>query len=288
MIDATQLTNATVINHFVNSQRAKKQSSRTISNQEWLLYRLAEQLHPSTLVNADYEQLLAWQTSISNLAPSTLAGYVSGVRVFYRWLVRPMRWLSVSPAEELAIPRVPPRRPRPIPEPDFQYALSGCADPLMQIWLELGRYAGLRCCEIAWLTRDGILDDPLRLHVIGKGRRERIVFIGQELRDSLAPWMNRQGALFLSSRNTPFTPKTVSDRIGRFFDSLELPYTAHQLRHLYGSDALRRTKNLRLVQDQMGHRSPATTQVYTEVFEPDAIDLAEQLGADLRQKHRKR
>lgn len=288
VILATDLTNEAVIDAFIAYQRGERLSDNTIDNREWLLGRLAEDLHPVALTQAEYRHLQTWQNSLAALSPGTVAGYVSSVCVFYRWLVRPMRVLTVSPADDLVIPRVPDHKPRPIPEPDFQYALLGCADLVLKVWLELGRYAGLRCMEIAGLARDYVLNDPPRLHIIGKGRRERIVFISQELLDDLGQFMTRQGHLFLGPLGKPYRPKTVSDRINDHFRQFGMPYTAHQLRHLYGSDALRRTKNLRLVQAQMGHRSPATTQVYTEVDEPEAIALATDLGADLRAKTKRR
>lgn len=286
VIHASDLSNESAIETFIAAQRGERLSDITIDNREWLLHRLADHLHPTQLTEAEYRHLQDWQNSLTALSPGTVAGYVASVRVFYRWLVRPMRVLTISPADDLVIPRVPDHKPRPIPETDFQVALLGAADPMLKAWLELARYAGLRCLEIAGLPRDRVLADPPRLHIVGKGRRERIVFISAELLEELGQWMNRQGHLFLGPLGKPYRPKTVSDRINDHFRDLGMPYTAHQLRHLYGSDALHRTKNLRLVQAQMGHRSPATTQVYTEVDEPEAIALAAELGSDLR-KHRR-
>lgn len=287
VIHAADLSNEAVIDAFIAAMRGARLSQVTIDNRGWLLSRLADDL-PVPLTQAEYRHLQDWQNSLVALSPGTIAGYVASVRVFYRWLVRPMRVLTVSPADDLVIPRVPDHKPRPIPETDFQYSLLGCADIVTKVWLELGRYAGLRCMEIASLTRDRVLNDPPRLHIVGKGRRERIVFISPELREDLAQFMSRQGHLFLGPLGKPYRAKTVSDRINDHFRGMGMPYTAHQLRHTYGSDALHRTKNLRLVQSQMGHRSPATTQVYTEVDEPEAIALATDLGADLRAKTRRR
>lgn len=283
MIHAADLSNEAVVAAFIASRRGARLSGNTVDNQEWLLRRLADYL-PVPLTQAEYRHLQDWQNSLAALNPGTVAGYIGSIRVFYRWLIKPMRVLTVSPADDLISPQVPDHKPRPVPEPDFQYSLIGCADPVLKVWLELARYAGLRCMEIASLTRDRVLNDPPRLHIVGKGRRERIVFISQELRDDLAQFMNRQGHLFVSPLGKPYRPKTISDRLNYHFRSLGMPYTAHQLRHLYGSDALHRTKNLRLVQAQMGHRSPATTQVYTEVDEPEAIALAAELGSDLRKR----
>jgi site-specific recombinase XerC len=285
---STELSNADVINLFLNALRAQKRSPRTVRRYSWLLNRVGEYLHPTDLVAATHHELLAWQGSISHLTAGSIAGYVASLHTFYGWLVRPMRIIDHSPASDLVIPRVSPGKPRPIPEGDFHMALLGCIDDMMRSWLLLGRYAGLRCCEIAWMRRDWILENPTpHLHIQGKGTKERVVFVDASLIEVLHPWMRRQGPVFLRPDGRPFTPENVSDRINRHFVALDLAYTAHQLRHAYGTDALNRTKNIRLVQEQMGHASLASTQVYTQVADADGIALASALGAEVR-KHRRR
>lgn len=289
MIHATDLSNEAVVGEFTSWLRSQKQSERTVRNRRFLLTNVAEFLHPTTLAAASFGQLLDWQNSVGRLDAGTIAGYVSGVRVFFRWLVRPMHLLATSPAEDLIVPRRPERQPRPIPEQDFQWAARTCAEPRMLTWLYLGRYAGLRCCEIAILRRDDIRDDPdtCRLHIIGKGQKERFVPIGPELRQELVQWMRSQGFLFVNQRGRAVGAKYVSDLINTYFDSIDMPYTAHQLRHTFGTDAYERSKDIRAVQELMGHSTVTTTQKYVAVNNRTGVQLAVDLGADLRKLRRR-
>lgn len=287
---SANMANDPLINLYLNALRAQKKSPNTIRRYTWLLGKLSEFLYPTTILAATHHELLAWQSTIAHLEPGTVAGYVAAIRTFYRWTVRPMHILDISPAEELVGPHVPAYLPRPIPEDEFQQALVCSGDEMLATWLCLGRYVGLRCCEIAWMQRDWVVDDAKkpRLHVTGKGNRNRRIPVDTEIVDVLRPWMRRQGHLFTYDDGRPFKPNNVSDRINRHLRVLGITATAHQLRHLYGTDALHRTKNLRLVQEMMGHSSPATTQVYTEVDEGEALELARDLGADLRKTNRRR
>lgn len=289
VIHAADLSNEAVVGEFTNWLRSQKQSDRTIRNRDFLLRSVAEFLHPTRLAAASFGELLDWQNSVGRLDAGTVAGYVSGVRVFYRWLVRPMHLLATSPAEDLIVPRRTDRLPRPIPERDFQWAVRTSAEPRMTMWLYLGRYAGLRCCEIAILRRDDVRDDvdTARLHIIGKGSKERFVPIGPELRQELAPWMRGQGFLFVNQRSRPFRAKYVSDLINAYFDGIGMPYTAHQLRHTYGTDAYERSKDIRAVQELMGHSTVSTTQKYIKVNAKTGVDLALALGEDLRKLRRR-
>ncbi len=281
------MPNEAIIQIYVQSMRAARLSENHITHVRQNLCRLADHLSPTLLVEARYPQLLAWQVSMSHLAAGTAAVCISNVRVFYRWLVRPMRILDVSPAEELIVPKVPARRPRPVPENHLQIAVACTLDPMMRAWLYLGAYAGLRCCEIAELQRGWVIDGEVpRLQVIGKGSKERVVYIGPQILSILEPFMERTGHLFLRANGRPFRAQNVSNRIGDHFKSVGLPYTAHQLRHRYGTRALALTKNIRVVQEQMGHSSPATTQVYAMVNEEETVDLAKALDAEVRDTRR--
>lgn len=277
------LPNEAVIGLYLQAMRAERKADNTITRHRWVVNSLADHLAPTLLVEARYPHLLSWQMSLAHLSAGSVAGYVSTVRTFYRWRVRPMRILDVSPAEELVVPRVPTGRPRPVTEQHLQIAVACTPDPMMRAWLYLGAYAGLRCCEIAALQGAWIIDgDVPRLHIVGKGQKERAVHIGPQILALLVPYRHRQGHVFTWPDGRPYTPRYVSRRINEHLHGLGLPYTAHQLRHRYGTRALELTKNIRVVQEQMGHSSPATTQLYTLVNQEEAKDLAQRLDGEVR------
>ena len=102
------------------------------------------------------------------VATSTIAGYTSNVRGFYRWAVEGGR-LEVGPSTRLPSPKVPRRFPRPIPELDLRTALVCAAEPI-RTWLVLAGFMGLRCAEIAGITAESVLEVDGRLYLQGVGK----------------------------------------------------------------------------------------------------------------------
>lgn len=159
-----------------------------------------------------------------------------------------------------ALPRVRATRPtpRPVPEPVYEAAMLA-ADETLRLVLRLAHDAGLRRAEIAKVHSDDIFQDltgwSLRVH--GKGNRARVVPLSArlafELRALPAGWAlpgNDGGHL------SPRWIGKLSTRV------LSGPYTLHTLRHSFASRAYGAARDLAVVQDLLGHASPATTRTY--------------------------
>jgi integrase/recombinase XerC len=63
-------------------------------------------------------------------------------------------------------------------------------------------------------------------------------------------------------QNRPLHPGRVSGLINDYLHSLGIPDTAHSLRHSFGTEFYRASKDIRLTQELMGHASPITTAIY--------------------------
>jgi integrase len=140
------------------------------------------------------------------------------------------------------------------------------ATPEMRCWLLLGAYEGLRCCEIAGLNREDILEDVGQLRVTqGKGGKERMLPLHPDVLAALqALPMRPTGALFRRPRCLDRCPPyVVSQRISAYLVSIGLEHTgAHQLRHWFGVHTYRANADLLLVQKLLGHSSPGVTANY--------------------------
>jgi site-specific recombinase XerD len=270
------------IQTYLDALRARKLSERTIENYYYTLGKLKDVLYPIRVLDATTEDLLKWQHSIATNAAGTVAGDLARVRCYFRWSKRIMHWIEVDPAEDLVAPKVPARRPRPVPEPDVMRAFIYCPSNELRCWLALMRYAGLRSCEVAWMCRDWIIDDDKpRLVVIGKGNKERVIPVDGELVTLLRPWMDRQGRLFRWPDGHPVTPRYVSNVVGDHLRGLGITCTAHQLRHSFATRSLDVSADLRVVQEMMGHATPATTALYTEINSDRAREVATSHGTAL-------
>lgn len=200
----------------------------------------------------------------------TRYGYLSTLGCFYRWARRAGYTLD-DPTENIVRPKLRRTLPRPVSDGDLAMALQ-LAPPMMRRWLVLAAYAGMRCAEIAGLQRDDVLWDAEVLHVVGKGGRERLVpmhpLVVDELRSWPMPRMN--GPVFTRPQGGPWPPARLSRVASEYLHACGIDATMHQLRHWFGTRTYAATKDVRVVQELLGHSSPTTTAIYTAFSAADA------------------
>jgi integrase/recombinase XerC len=235
------------------------------------------------LLEAAAADLAAWRAGLT-IDPDSVAAYVSHARQFYEWAIGAGLLAGPNPAGELPVPRRPRRLPRPISERDMFAAVAG-APPRIRPWLVLAGWAGLRAKEIALLRRQLILDTarPPVLIVAAdatKGRNERVVplcaFVLGELLEAGMPasgWMFRRR----DGRPGPNSPAKVSQLANRYLHEAGIAATLHQCRHRFGTETYRARRDLRMLQELMGHQRPETTAGYVLVDAVDAAAVLEQL-----------
>lgn len=236
------------------------------------------------------QQLAQWLSN-PDWSPQTKRCSLVAVASFYRWAVQAGH-LESSPAEGLNVIKVPRALPRPAPEAALRTALAA-ADDRLRLMLMLAAYAGLRRAEIAGLHSSEISETHLM--VVGKGGHHRMVpldpegDLAAELRAELARrrdgrcgsgWAStgapEMGWLFPSDR--PDGGHLTPGHVGRLV-SAALPgvWSTHTLRHKFASTAYASTRDLRAVQELLGHARPETTSRYAAV--PDGALLAAVTGA---------
>jgi integrase len=184
------------------------------------------------------------------------------------------------------VPPVPPGVPRPVSEEELAAALA-CASPRVRPWLVLAGWAGLRAVEIARLRRDRILDtapQPALLIARGatKGRRERLIpassFVLDELRLAGLP---RNGYAFPRHDGAagPNQPWLISHLANACLREAGSAATLHALRHRFATQLYQATRDIRLVQELLGHSSPSVTAVYAAYDQDGAAAAVEALAA---------
>ena len=150
----------------------------------------------------------------------------------------------------------------------------------------LAGWAGLRAKEIALLRRECVLDaaaTPVLLVAwdATKGHFERVVPMSGFVLGEVVPYLPRSGWVFRrgDGGRGPNRPSRVSHLAADYLHGAGIPATLHQLRHWFGTEVYRLTKDLRLVQELLGHQDPATTAGYAAIVQADAIGVVEQLPA---------
>lgn len=201
-----------------------------------------------------------------SVKPATLRLEFSAVRTFCRWLVLDGRIRS-DPTIGMRAPRVPRAVPRALAAGDVAACLAACTTSRDRavIWLMVG--LGLRRAEVAGLQ---VADVDMRarlVYVRGKGGHERIVPLIPEVRRALDAYLADAGApagpliRSLDGRHD-LEPGTIGMTTRRIMRRAGVRGSCHSFRHTCASDVADKVGDLRVVQDLLGHRSIATTQIY--------------------------
>lgn len=150
---------------------------------------------------------------------------------------------------------------------------------------------GLRVAELAALNIEQIKISPttrdLEIAVVGKGKKVRSIYFSERALTWLKKYMDKRAdmdeALFINYKpgiektNNPrrLTTKSLEDIVKKYVIMAGLPVmaTPHTIRHSFATDLLANGVDLRLVQEFLGHRNIATTQIYTHVTNKQLRDV---------------
>lgn len=268
-----------VLARHLRDMQLRGRSEETIKARRWLLLRIREQIG-KPVSRASAEDLAGWRAALT-ADRDTIRTYVSHVRQFCAWArregIRPD-----DPSLDLLVPRRRRRLPRPIGEEDLLRALEE-APQRIRPWLALAGWAGLRAKEIALLRREAVLEQAPRPGILvasdaTKGADERFVPMHAVVRQALAEygmptagWVFRRG----DGQPGPNTPCCVSHLANRYMHGAGITETLHQLRHRFGTQAYEVTRDLRQVQEWMGHHDISDTAGYVQVSGASADKIAE-------------
>lgn len=250
---------------------AASKSAGTIKKRLYDLRRMNQIVPLQEVTRDSIEQTLA---ANRHLAAETRRGFLASLRMFYRWAHETGR-LDTNPTVGIGTIPIPHRYPRVAPDDAIASALRRI--PLdVQAMILLARYACLRLTELTELPQ--LAREGDRLRVIGKGNKERIVYLHPHLKSTLIQIEQQQpGKYYFPGRyGGAMHPMSVNKIITR-----ETGWNPHSLRHAGATAAYRATRDLRAVQVMLGHASLATTQRYLHVDEDGlrAVAAATQLAA---------
>jgi len=215
------------------------------------------------------------------LAPATIRRQISAIRTYYRFLVGEAH-ATRDPSERLESPKQWRRVPTvlTVAEVERLVVTPNAVEPLGirdRALLELAYATGVRVSELVGLQLQHILYQDGLARVFGKGSKERIVPVGRRALGAVAlyareirPLLDRTsggGTLFLNARGTPLSRVGAWGVIKRAARQAGIAkrVTPHTLRHTFATHLLEGGADLRAVQEMLGHRDLATTQLYTHV-----------------------
>jgi len=258
---------------------------------------LKKQIHVARMELVTPKMLKQYRLYLANrknergefLAPVTQGYYVIAIRSMLRYLVR-QDYEVVSP-ERLELPK---GKDHSIKFMDFDSisrmmeavdvsTIYGLRD---RVIMEVLFSTGLRVSELVSLNKVTLNLETREFGVVGKGKKIRVVFLSSRA----CHWIER----YLKERNDHYAPvfiqhsrkpaidevregarlrlttRSVQRIIAKYGRLAHLPFsvTPHVLRHSFATDLISHGAGLREVQEMLGHKNIATTQIYTHVTNP--------------------
>ena len=252
------------------------------------------------LQNVDYDQLdrrflrryLAWLATSARgkrggYARVSVARKLVSLRAFYRFLQRE-GLVKINPVPKGSAFRVKTEKRLPdfltenemnrlLEAPDLNTEL-GVRDLAI---LEMLYSSGVRLSELAALDLDNVDMEAREAKVLGKGSKERIVLLGGPAVQALQNYMTASrpllsdaptNALFLNRYGGRLSRRSIQKIVkkGALQAAISPRTHTHSMRHTFATHMLEGGADLRIVQELLGHSSPATTQIYTHVTQRQA------------------
>lgn len=270
------------INRYVEWMRTKG-LSMSIVNRRSAFLRAAEHDMGISLLAAKPDQITALLALLQRRGhcDATRHVYAGHLRTFYNWGIG-QGYCRRNPVLSAAVPRRPRYLPRPIADDGLMIAID-TAEPRVRVILMLAALGALRACEIARLRREDVLDhiaSPVLL-VQGKGNKPRAVALSESLLAELQLYgMPARGAVIRrwDGLSGHVSPSLISSVANTHLHSLGITDTLHSLRHWSASSLYQDTKDIRLVQETLGHSSPSVTAIYAEWSRADAPPAMKRLA----------
>lgn len=208
------------------------------------------------------------------LCAATVARKLATLRSFFQYMTEE-GWVNWNTAQFISTPKQEKRLPKFLTVDEAQRLMN---DPEAhskktlrdQAILELFYSTGIRVSELVSLKKEDIDFQSGLIRVLGKGRKERVVPIGERAMGVLKMYLQQRvslsGIIFSNGRGVALTTRSVHrivkgamERIGRS------SFSPHTLRHTFATHLLEGGADLRSVQEMLGHASLSTTQRYTHL-----------------------
>lgn len=210
------------------------------------------------------------------LSPKTIQRELSVFRSFFKYLLK-NGWIEHNPAKTVRAPKASRSLPKILDVDQLGVLLNGNPDSILDIrdraMFEVFYSSGLRLSELVMLDLADVDCDEAMLRVRqGKGSKERWVPLGFKALEAIQQWLIVRAdvatqSVFISRRGSRISQRSVQLRLeqaGRKKGLAEHVHP-HMLRHSFASHLLEGSRDIRAVQEMLGHSDINTTQIYTHL-----------------------
>ena len=246
----------------------------------------------------DIHAFLSYLALNQKSKPATRARKISTIRIFFLYLSQKANLIQNNPAQNLETPKLDKRLPKYLSLEDSQKLLNVTEDDKDEnkerdfAIITLFLNCGLRLSELVGINIQDIDFNEYKLNVIGKGNKERTIYLNKACVDAIKNYIAvrpteglkndskaSNKALFLSKRR-----ERISNRMVQYIVEKELrkagldtsKYSTHKLRHTAATLMYQYGQvDIRALQELLGHKSISTTEIYTHVSNDQVRDAIE-------------
>ena len=277
---STWLREREIQNH---SQHTLQAYHRDVS--DFLEFCQAQHLALNDIETTDLRQFMAEKVERHQLSPSSLQRMLSAIRQFMKWAEQ-ANYVAFNAADDFQLKR----QLRPLPgmiDIETINQILDQAEPenerQKQLWirdkaiLELLYSSGLRLAEVQGLLIKDVDFNRQLLRITGKGNKTRIIPFGRKAKDAVMQWLQiypvwngdfvADAHVFITQKGHPLGVRQIENRVKLQAQraGVNVDLHPHLLRHCFASHMLSNSRDLRAVQEMLGHSNLSTTQIYTHV-----------------------
>jgi integrase/recombinase XerC/integrase/recombinase XerD len=203
---------------------------------------------------------LSFVSSMRTYKPKTFHRIISTLSSFYRFLYT-QGAVTANPLTGIDRPRIKQQEVKYLKHNQVLRLLDSIEDPRDKLIVRTIYATGVRVSELCNMNIEDIDFDEHTIRISGKGDKIRTVFIDDDTRADILKFIGNRivGPVFVGQQGKNISSRAIQHIFKNYAPS---GITPHKIRHSYASELYKRSKNLRVVQENLGHTSIKTTEIY--------------------------
>ena len=269
--------------YLTHLSKERRLSPHTASNYARDLRALADfadrgEVRDWKRIDSQHLRLFAARSHAGGLNPRSVQRRLSATRGFFNYLAREGAATS-NPALDVRAPKAAKRLPGTLDVDQLNHLLDIPGTDALAVRdraiMELFYSSGLRLAELVGLDLLHLDLADRTVRVLGKGSKTRILPVGRKACEALRAWLRERGgvakpdamAVFVGRNGERLQARAIQLRIAGWARRKGLPARVypHLFRHSFATHLLESSKDLRGVQELLGHADIATTAIYTHL-----------------------
>lgn len=203
---------------------------------------------------------LSFVSSMQTYKPKTFHRIISTLSSFYRYLYS-QEVVSTNPLIGIDRPRIKQQEVKYLKHNQVLRLIDSIEDIRDKLIVRTIYATGVRVSELCNINIEDIDFDEHTIRIRGKGDKIRTVFIDDETLEDITKFIGNRiiGPLFVGQQGKHISSRAIQHIFKHYAPQ---GITPHKIRHSYASELYKRSKNLRVVQENLGHTSIKTTEIY--------------------------